>query len=78
MHDVTGVADISRIGDITRQHARTRPDRVAIHFEGQRLTFDLFAMVLRSTSIAYSGSPAFRMPSTHRSKSSGRRIGKSP
>ena len=39
MHDVTGVADISRIGDITRQHARTRPDRVAIHFEGQRLTY---------------------------------------
>ena len=39
MHDVTGVADISRIGDITRQHARTRPDRVAIHFEGRRLTY---------------------------------------
>ena len=38
MHDVTGVADISRIGDITRRHARTRPDRVAIHFEGRRVT----------------------------------------
>jgi len=39
MHDVTGVADISRIGDITRRHARTRPDRVAIHFEGRRVTY---------------------------------------
>src|SRR5262249_38086620 len=39
MLDVTGVAEISRIGDITRRHARTRPDRAAIHFEGRRLTY---------------------------------------
>ena len=39
MLDVTGVADISRIGDITRRHALTRPDRTAIHFEGTRLTY---------------------------------------
>ncbi len=39
MLDVTGVADIARIGDITRHHAKARPDRVAIHFEGRRLSY---------------------------------------
>ena len=39
MLEVAGAADVSRVGDITRHHARTRPDRVAIHFEGQRLTY---------------------------------------
>ena len=32
-------ADIVTVGDLTRHHARTRPDRVAIHFEGRRITF---------------------------------------
>jgi long-chain acyl-CoA synthetase len=39
MLEVTSAADIATVGDITRHHARTRPDRVAIHFEGQRITF---------------------------------------
>jgi long-chain acyl-CoA synthetase len=33
------VGDILTIGDITRRHARIRPERVAIHFEGQRTTY---------------------------------------
>jgi acyl-CoA synthetase (AMP-forming)/AMP-acid ligase II len=36
---VDSVADIQTVGDITRHHAKTRPDRVAIHFEGRRITF---------------------------------------
>src|SRR5579863_2371815 len=39
MLQVESHADIVTIGDVTRHHARTRPDRVAIHFEGQRITF---------------------------------------
>ena len=39
MLDVESLADIVTIGDITRHHARIRPDRVAIHFEGRRITF---------------------------------------
>ena len=39
MLEVNRVADIRTVGDITRRHAETRPDRVAIHFEGQRITF---------------------------------------
>jgi fatty-acyl-CoA synthase len=39
MLDVSSVADIGTVADITRHHARTRPDRVAIHFEGRRTTF---------------------------------------
>jgi len=39
MLKVDSVADIRTVGDITRRHAQTRPDRVAIHFEGQRITF---------------------------------------
>ncbi len=33
------LADILTIGDVTRHHARIRPKRVAIHFEGQRTTY---------------------------------------
>jgi long-chain acyl-CoA synthetase len=39
MLEVNSVADIGTVGDITRHHAKTRPDRVAIHFEGRRITF---------------------------------------
>ncbi len=39
MLKVEGVADISTVGDITRHHAKARPERVAIHFEGRRLTY---------------------------------------
>jgi long-chain acyl-CoA synthetase len=39
MLQVESHADIVTIGDVTRHHARTRPDRVAIHFEGRRVTF---------------------------------------
>lgn len=39
MLQVASVADICTVGDITRHHARTRPDRVAIHFEGRHITF---------------------------------------
>jgi long-chain acyl-CoA synthetase len=39
MLKVEGISDIATVGDITRQHARNRPDRVAIHFEGQRVTY---------------------------------------
>jgi acyl-CoA synthetase (AMP-forming)/AMP-acid ligase II len=36
MLDVTG---LSTVPSIIRHHARTRPDRVALHFEGRRLTY---------------------------------------
>ena len=39
MLDSESLADIVTIGDVTRHHARIRPDRVAIHFEGQRTTY---------------------------------------
>ena len=39
MLQVESVADIQTVGDITRHHAKTRPNRVAIHFEGQSITF---------------------------------------
>jgi acyl-CoA synthetase (AMP-forming)/AMP-acid ligase II len=39
MLKVESIADVDTVGDITRHHARTRPDRVAIHFEGRRITF---------------------------------------
>jgi len=36
---VPGVASIPTLGDIVRHHGGTRPDRVAVHFEGQRFTY---------------------------------------
>jgi len=39
MLEVGSIADIGAVGDITRHHAKTRPERVAIHFEGQHITF---------------------------------------
>jgi acyl-CoA synthetase (AMP-forming)/AMP-acid ligase II len=39
MLKVAGIADLATVGDITRHHAQTRPDRIAIHFEGRRITF---------------------------------------
>jgi len=33
------VTTMSTVPSIVRHHARTRPDRVALHFEGQRLTY---------------------------------------
>ncbi len=39
MPEVKSLADIRTVADITRLHAKTRPDRVAIHFERQRTTF---------------------------------------
>jgi long-chain acyl-CoA synthetase len=39
MLDVDGVADICTVADIARHHARNRPDRVALHYEGRPLTF---------------------------------------
>jgi long-chain acyl-CoA synthetase len=33
------LADVLTVGDITRHHAKIRPDRVAIHFEGQHTTY---------------------------------------
>ena len=39
MLDVESLADILTVGDITRHHARTHRDRVAIYFEGRRTTF---------------------------------------
>ena len=39
MLQVDSTANIQTVGDITRYHARNRPDRVAIHFEGRRITF---------------------------------------
>jgi len=39
MREAESVATIATIGDITRHHARTRPDRTAIHYEGRDITF---------------------------------------
>jgi long-chain acyl-CoA synthetase len=39
MLEVASIADVATLGDLTRHHAKTRPDRVAIHFEGRRITF---------------------------------------
>ena len=39
MLEAETVATIRTIGDVTRQHARTRPDRTAINYEGQDITF---------------------------------------
>ncbi len=39
MIEVGSLAGIDTVGDITRHHAKSRPDRAAIHFEGQRITF---------------------------------------
>ena len=39
MLDVTGVAKIATVADITTHHAEIRPDAVALHFEGRHLTF---------------------------------------
>jgi hypothetical protein len=33
MLDSESLADILTVGDITRHHARIRPERVAIHYE---------------------------------------------
>ena len=34
-----GIVAVDTIGDITRDHAKTRPNRTALHFEGKRITF---------------------------------------
>jgi len=39
MLDVANVAKIATVADITQHHAKTRPDAVALHFEGQHLTY---------------------------------------
>jgi acyl-CoA synthetase (AMP-forming)/AMP-acid ligase II len=39
MLNVESLADIVTVADVPRHHARLRPDRVAIHFEGQSTTF---------------------------------------
>jgi acyl-CoA synthetase (AMP-forming)/AMP-acid ligase II len=39
MLKVDSAADIATIGDVTRHHARTFPDREAIHFEGRQITY---------------------------------------
>jgi len=39
MVDAETVATIRTIGDVTRQHARSRPERTAIHYEGRNITF---------------------------------------
>ena len=39
MLDSESLTDILTVGDITRHHARIRPERVAIHYEGQRTTY---------------------------------------
>jgi long-chain acyl-CoA synthetase len=39
MVDLCAVADIATVGDILRYHGKTRPERVAIYFEGQRLSY---------------------------------------
>src|ERR1700732_2049835 len=31
---------IPTVADVTRHHARMRPDQVALHFEGQKITYD--------------------------------------
>jgi long-chain acyl-CoA synthetase len=39
MLELESIANVDTVGDIPRHHARSRPDRVAIHFEGRRITF---------------------------------------
>src|SRR6202050_4543349 len=39
MREAESGTTIATIGDITRHHARTRPDRTAIHYEGRDMTF---------------------------------------
>jgi long-chain acyl-CoA synthetase len=39
MVEVGAVADIPTVGDILRYHGKTRSERVAIYFEGQRLSY---------------------------------------
>ncbi len=39
MHDVASVAKIATVAEITRHHARIRPDAVALHFEGQHRAY---------------------------------------
>jgi long-chain acyl-CoA synthetase len=39
MLEVESLADIVTVADVTRHHAKTRPDGIAIYFEGQRTTF---------------------------------------
>lgn len=39
MVEAETVATIRTIADVTRQHARTRPERTAIHYEGRDITF---------------------------------------
>ena len=39
MLQVGSLETIQTVGDITRHHAKNRPDRAAIHFEGRRITF---------------------------------------
>jgi long-chain acyl-CoA synthetase len=39
MIELNSLADIRTIGDITRYHAKTHPDRVAIRFEGRYISF---------------------------------------
>jgi acyl-CoA synthetase (AMP-forming)/AMP-acid ligase II len=39
MIEVNNAAHISTLADITRHHARSRPNRVAIHYEGRHVTF---------------------------------------
>ena len=39
MVEAETVATIATIGDVTRHYARTRPERIAIHYEGRNITF---------------------------------------
>jgi len=39
MLEVNKAANIDTVGDIVRHHAKTRPDRMAVHYEGQQTTF---------------------------------------
>ena len=39
MLEVDSAADIFTVGDITRHHAKSRPHRVAIHYEGRHLSY---------------------------------------
>jgi long-chain acyl-CoA synthetase len=39
MLQVETIAGVATVGDITRHHAKTRPERTAVHFERRRITF---------------------------------------
>ena len=39
MLKVDSAADIATVGDITRHHAKSRPQRIAIHYEGRHLSY---------------------------------------